>query len=237
MRVIIKLSPEKFMPMHKVNNHTLQGGIYYLLEGTEFADLHKGSGFKFFTYSNIFPIGDFYPGKEKTFIISSPNDKFINEIYNRAREINYFYLSDSALRITEVKMLKIKSTGRYITGTPIVLQADNKKSKYISFEKGDSVKDFLVRLKENALKKYNAFYDDELTMEHEIFDLLQFRKEVAVTVKKDGRSFIIIGTQWSLLQKKIPKGYGKFYQFLLDCGLGEKNSLGFGFLNVLKQVT
>ena len=234
MRVIIKLNPEKFMPMYKVNNHTLQGGIYYLLEDTEFADLHKNPGFKFFTYSNVFPIDDFYPGKEKTFIISSPNDKLIKEIYRRAREMNYFYLSDTALSIKEVKTLNIRATGSYITGTPVVIQADSKESKYISFQKGDSVREFITRLKENALKKYNAFYNDELTMDFEIFDLLQFRKEVAVMVKKDGDSFVIIGSLWSLLQKKIPKGYGKFYQFLLDCGLGEKNSLGFGFLNVTR---
>lgn len=234
MRVIIKLTPEKFMPMHKVNNHTLQGGIYYLLDDTEFADLHKRSGFKFFTYSNVFPIGDFYPGKEKTVIISSPNDKLIKEIYRRAKELNYFYLSDTALSIKEVKMLNIRATGSYITGTPVVLQADSRGSKYISFKRGCSVRDFITRVKENALKKYNVFYDDELTMDFEIFDLLQFRKEVAVMAKKDGRSFVIIGTLWSLLQKKIPKGYGKFYQFLLDCGLGEKNSLGFGFLNVIR---
>ena len=71
-------------------------------------------------------------------------------------------------------------------------------------------------------------------MEEDIFDLLQFKKEVAITVKKDNKSFIIIGTIWSLLEKRIPRGYGKFYRFIFECGLGEKNSLGFGFLNNLR---
>ncbi len=235
MRVLIKLKPEKFIPGYKINKHTIQGGIYYLIDGTEFSDLHKKTGFKFFTFSDFFPVGDFYPGKHKFLIISSPNEKLIHEIARRAKEMNHFYLSDSPLKVEEVKTFNIRPTGKFTTGTPIVIQTDNKNSVYFSFQKGGNMRVFTERLKENAIKKYNAFYDDDLSLEDELFDLLQFRKEVSVIVKKDGKSFVVIGTLWSLLQKRIPRGYGKFYRFILDCGLGEKNSLGFGFLNVIKD--
>ncbi|MCD6473424.1 MAG: CRISPR-associated endoribonuclease Cas6, partial [Thermoplasmata archaeon] len=189
-------------------------------------------GFKFFTYSNIFPINDFFPDKEKTLIVSSPSKKLIEAFYEGLKDKNHIYLSDTPLKIVEVKMFSIKPTGKFITATPIVVQ--KKPGVYISFEQGDTVELFLERIKENAIKKYNAFYDDELSLEEELFDLLKFYKEVAMILKKDDKEFTVIGSLWSLLQKRIPKGYGKFYRFILDCGLGEKNSLGFGFLNVIK---
>ena len=91
------------------------------------------------------------------------------------------------------------------------------------------------RLKDNALKKYNIYYNDDFDFEGEIFDNLEFKKEVAVRNFKGGKEFIVIGNVWSLLEKKeIKKEEKKFYSFIMECGLGEKNSMGFGFINPLK---
>lgn len=233
MRVLLKFVSKKFMPYSQVNRHTVQGFIYSLLQDTEFSDMHNRSGFKFFTYSNIFPINDFFPGKEKNLIISSPNRKLIETIADRAKSMKYAYLSDAPLMIKEVRVFSVKPTGKFITATPVVVQKSP--GIYLSFEQGDSIRLFMDRIKDNAVKKYNAFYDEDLVFEDDLFDLLQFQKEVAVIVKRDDEEFRIIGSLWSLLQKRIPRGMGKFYQFILDCGLGEKNSLGFGFLNVVKE--
>lgn len=54
-------------------------------------------------------------------------------------------------------------------------------------------------------------------------------------IAKKGREFLVVGTTWKLLEKiKIRKEERKFYKFIMDCGLGEKNSLGFGFINPIK---
>ena len=45
------------------------------------------------------------------------------------------------------------------------------------------------------------------------------------------QTFIIIGSLWKVLEKNIAREDRKFYNFLFDCGLGEKNSLGMGFIN------
>jgi len=48
--------------------------------------------------------------------------------------------------------------------------------------------------------------------------------------------FLIFGSLFDLLEKSyIENKERKFYKFLLDCGLGEKNSLGFGFVNPIKK--
>jgi len=235
MRALIRFRSQKFVPHSKINKHTVQGMIYSLLQGTEFEDLHAKRGFKYFTFSDIFPPGDFYPGREKSLLISSPNPRFIEAIHIYAKGLGYLYLSDEPFEIVEVKKFRVPSTGRFITGSPVVLYKDNRKNLYFSFRRGDTPDFFLKRVAENAVKKYNAYYDDEMTLEEEIFDVLRFKKEVSVVLKKGDKSFTVIGTMWSLLAKeRIPRGYGKFYRFLMDCGLGEKNSLGFGFLNPLR---
>ena len=69
-------------------------------------------------------------------------------------------------------------------------------------------------------------------MKGNIFDRLKFKKEVAVTLRMDNTEFIMIGTVWRSLEKfNINRENGDFYRFIMDCGLGEKNSMGFGFIN------
>ena len=235
MRVLLKLRAEKFLPGYKVNKHTVQGAIYSLLDDTDFSDLHSKNGFKYFTFSDIFPPGDFYPKKEKTLIISSPNAEFIRTVRNKIERTKYVYLSDVPFHVSEVKSFSIRPTGKFITGSPVVLQVNNEESLYFSFERGGKMRFFMDRIKDNAIKKYNSFYEENLYFEDDIFDLLQFKKEVSVVVKKDDKSFVVIGSMWSLLQKNIPKELRKFYEFITDCGIGEKNSLGFGFLNVVSS--
>jgi CRISPR-associated endoribonuclease Cas6 len=87
-------------------------------------------------------------------------------------------------------------------------------------------------LKENAVKKYEAFYGENVRIEGQIFDRLRFNKEVAVKNVKSGREFIIIGSMWYLLELfELNDDLKQFYWFLMECGLGEKNSMGFGFVN------
>jgi len=64
---------------------------------------------------------------------------------------------------------------------------------------------------------------------------LRFNKEVAVKNVKGGKEFIIIGSVWYLLEKfEISEEMRRFYWFLMECGLGEKNSMGFGFVNPVR---
>ena len=48
-------------------------------------------------------------------------------------------------------------------------------------------------------------------------------------------ALVIIGSVWYLLEKfEISEEMRRFYWFLMECGLGEKNSMGFGFVNPVR---
>ena len=135
------------------------------------------------------------------------------------------------MELLKVVMLKNHECCNFISATPIVLYEDNINNKFFSFKRNPDFNFFFERLKDNALKKYNAFYDNDFRLDSELFTTFEFGREVSIRLEKNGIKFIVIGSIWKNLECDINNKNKDFYNFLFDNGLGEKNSLGFGFLN------
>jgi CRISPR-associated endoribonuclease Cas6 len=235
MRLLVELEPLASVKYDVVNKHAVQGMIYNMLRGTQFDVLHLSQRFKYFTFSDIFPVSDFIPGTSKNLIISSPNRQLIETLYSALLECKTIKIKEAPFIIKHVKMFSLKYANRFICGSPIVLYKDNRSNEYFSFEKHQDLKFFLDRLKANAIKKYSAYTGSPFELDEQIFDKIVFKKEVAVKDFKSGKEFIIIGSVWKLLEKfYIPRHLIPFYEFIMDCGLGEKNSLGFGLINPVR---
>ncbi len=232
MRLMITFEPFDEAEYENIDKYSIQGFIYSLIENTElFSCLHKQKGFKFFNFSNIFPVSKFKRNNLKKLLISSPNKTFIKEIYNNLKNKTAFYLNKYKMELLKVKILKNKHCDNFQTATPIALFEKNHDNKYYSFNKNPDFKFFFDRMKNNALKKYNAFYKENYYFDDPIFENIKFKKEVSIRLDKNNNKFIVIGSLWDFLKINQNIKNKKFYNFLFDCGLGEKNSLGFGFLN------
>lgn len=229
MRLLLRFKSLTDLKYESIGKYDIQGFVYSLLIDTPFKDYHNVQGFKFFNFSNIFPITDFTTDCEKTIIISSPNNAFIKLLNYQLKNKRRFYLNKYPFDIVKIKMFKLKANNKIISATPIVLFEDNINNKYFSFRK-NGFDFFFERLKDNALKKYNSFYKDTFSLEDSLFDSFKFNKEVSIRMNMKKNSFIIIGSLWSF-DKYIDTPNRKFYNFLFDCGYGEKNSLGMGFVN------
>lgn len=215
-----------------ITKHDIQGFIYSLLKNDLiFQNYHDVIGFKFFNFSNIFPISDFKEGSIKKLIISSPNEKFIYSIRDALNSLENLHLSKMDISVESVKVFNPKNLGKFISSTPVVLFEDNTSNKYYSFKNNPDFDFFFSRLKDNAVKKYNAYTGDEFHLDNDLFTSFELNREVSVRVNKKNNYFVIIGSLWKSLEFDINKENRKFYKFLLDTGLGEKNSLGFGMLN------
>ena len=138
------------------------------------------------------------------------------------------------MELLKVEILRNKNCSKFISSTPIVLYEDNTNNRYYSFKQNPNFNFFFERLKDNALKKYNAFYDNDFSLDSELFTNFEFGREVSVRLIKNKNKFIIIGSLWKNLEFNLTSQNKDFYNFLFDNGLGEKNSLGFGFLNCRK---
>lgn len=230
-RLILKFKSCGDLKYSCINNYDIQGFIYSLLKDTDLSVYHNVKGFKFFNFSNIFPVSDFKIDEFKNLIISSPNDLLINVLKDSLSEVKVFRLNKYYFRLENITFLNSKVKSRVLTSTPIVLFENNRENRYYSFKSNPDFNFYFNRLKDNALKKYNAFTGENFVLDGELFSSFSFRKEVAVPISKKGEKFLIIGSLWSLLEFNINKENKDFYQFLFDTGFGEKNSLGFGMLN------
>ncbi|OED29883.1 CRISPR-associated endoribonuclease Cas6 [Methanosphaera sp. WGK6] len=230
MRLILKFNPLKNSNYYEIGKYDIQGFIYNLIKDTEFKNYHNVKGFKFFNFSNIFPVTDFKQDEYKNLIISSPSSAFIKLLYYQLSHMEVFRLNKYYMEIISLKIFNKQCTGSIITGTPIALFEDNYSNKYFSFN-NNSFDFFFNRLKDNAIKKYVAYTGDDFNLESDIFDSFELTREVSVRISMKDNTFIIIGSLWKTLEKELNRDNKQFYNFLLDCGLGEKNSLGFGFIN------
>lgn len=231
MRLVIKFNPLCNEDYFEIGKYDIQGFIYSLLKNSEFDEYHDIKGFKYFNFSNIFPVTDYRLGDEKTLIISSPSSALIKLLHYKLSSMEVFRLKKYYMEIKSLKLLNVKSSTNILVGTPIALYETNINNRYYSFKSNPDFNFFFERLKDNAIKKYNSYYNESFYFDDDLFDSFEFNKEVSVQMNIHDNKFIIIGSLWKSFEKDITKENRKFYNFLFDCGLGEKNSLGFGFVN------
>jgi len=234
MRLIIKFSSiEKAVPIsYFINKFTIQGFFYYLfLLSEKLKYKHEEKGIKFFCFSDVFMKDNYY-----YLLFSSPSKEIVNEVYSVLKKLEYFYIGYTLFKKESVKKINLKIGKRiqWETGSPVVVYY---KDRPFSFVKDKEWDVFFQRLRENAIKKFEIFYGEKIEID-EIFDRVEFKKSVSIPLQKDERKFLIFGSTWKLLEKSyVGKNERRFYKFIMDAGIGEKNSLGFGFVSPKKDTS
>jgi len=241
MRLIIKILPKEIFAYEEINKYFIHSFIWNLLKDTEFSKFHDTNKFKFFTFSNIFPVSGFKFNEEKQFVVSSPNDYFIETVAKALRNTRYFKLGIHEFELKEFKKFSMGLKQRWETATPIVLYENNNTNTYYSINRNPDLNFFLERLKDNALKKFNAFYNKNFGFEEPLFDRMFFKRQVATHIRKNQAEFLFLGTLWEFeidllrINREKNEKKIKFDEFIMDCGLGEKNSFGFGCVNMQRE--
>ncbi len=248
LRLLIRLGVSKDQRYKYEYHYATQGFIYNLLKDTEFEYIHEKKYYKFFCFSNIFPIStEMKKGDTKYLLISSPNVKFIKEIASKLKDIKH---SSSIIEIADMKFIvtgyKVFSNRfrrenlRLITATPIIVRIPRYKYEiygidtkydYLYWRKEYPLELFIKQLEDNLYKKYKMFYAKDID-EKSIINKLCLLKQVSVKLKVHKEEHIVIGTLWEFWFDYVDNDMIKLLRFSLDCGFGERNSLGFGFINI-----
>jgi CRISPR-associated endoribonuclease Cas6 len=250
MRILLRLESLKDCVYDKNYFHKAQGFVYSLFKDSPYSVLHDKSGYKFFCFSNIFPIGGLKCGDKRNLIISSPDRIFIKFLSEKIKEISaagaQINIGEMLFRIEGFSVLKTKlgRSCRLISATPIIIRIPEenyekygippefRKKRYVYWRNSYSFPAFVKQLNENLFKKYNEYYKQDLE-EFEIFEQYQFKKPTCSHVIIDGREVQMIGSIWEFAFSYLNKETKKILEFGIDCGFGERNSLGFGFMNVM----
>ncbi|MEM3713662.1 MAG: CRISPR-associated endoribonuclease Cas6 [Nitrososphaeria archaeon] len=239
-------------------HYSIQSFIYNLLKDSSLEYLHSKKGYKFFCFSNIFPYTpNISKGDVKQLLISSPSTRFINHISFKLKD----YRNNKVLRLGKMKFILKNITSveqqlqerngslRLISATPIVIRIPKIKYdeynispphpyEYVYWRKGHPFKLFIEQLEDNLYKKYEEFTRMSPARE-QLIDVAELKKQVSKKISIHGTKHILIGTLWEFIifKPSLNKELLKLLQFGLDCGFGERNSLGFGFINILRQKT
>ena len=254
MRLLIKLSPKFDFQYDTEYHYHLQGFIYNLIKNSKYHFLHDKKGYKFFCFSNIFPFSNLIRKNElKNWIISSPDTEFIDYLDSLLDENQNKQLDIGTIKfeiIGKEKLpfnLKKEQSFRLVTGTPIIIRIPHlkfkqhntdlsKNYKYYYWRKEYPLHLFIFQLENTLIKKYNEFCDykniaNKIESESiQLFEKCRFKKQISTRVKINGSKYPIIGTLWEFDFNYYTNQ--ALIEFALDAGLGERNSLGFGFLNL-----
>ena len=253
MRLLITLQAAKAQAYESMYHHKLQGFIYGLLRDVGFGMVHDKEGYKFFSFSNIFPISDMEEGDFAKLIIASPNKALITslegplqEMSARASVINIGEMSFNVVNVKKLEMKLKRDNLRVITATSVIIRIpernyerygipeDERKQRYVYWRPKYSFDAFLKQLSENLIKKFNDFNGTQLE-NHELFEQFMFRRPTATKVVIDGREYDLVGSMWEFIWSYMDSAQRRVIEFGLDAGFGERNSLGFGFVNQLRS--
>ena len=234
--------------------HKLQGFIYSLLKETPYSILHDKKMYKFFCFSNIFPLPKDYKvkeGEEKQLLISSPDKVFIKilaeKIKEKGEDREVIHIGEMEFLINKVKILKprLRKDSRLISATPLIIRIPEKnyekygipsrfrKRRYVYWRPSYSFEAFVKQLEENLIKKYNEFYRREFKIDR-IFEMFKYVKSTVNHVIIDGKEVRMVGSIWEFIFSYLTKEQKEILEFGVDAGFGERNSLGFGFMNVVR---
>ena len=251
MRVLIKLLATNSFKYDLVYHHKLQGLIYNFLKTSDYGKLHDKIGCKFFSFSNLIPPSKaISKGSLRNLIISSPDEDFIETIASRmnqliGRDIN---IGKMAFKVVSVRPFEIKVPEDdfyefvLTTGTPVVIRipryrwneygiSPKQDYDYAYWRKEYTPTAFVKQLEENLIKRYGE-YSGTKVESLAILEKLSFKKQVAIPLRMNGQDATAIGTLWNFSFQPLNGLKREILQFGLDAGLGEMNSLGFGFMNI-----
>jgi len=166
--------------------------------------------------------------------------RLLNKELKSKEEIN---IGEMQFKIEDISLFepKIKNNCRIISATPIIIRIPQKNyekynitsdKKYIYWRPEYAFDVFVKQLEENLFKKYNEFYKTKLE-EFPIFEQFKFKKPTVNIVIIDQTERMLVGSIWEFWFSYLSNEQKKLLEFGIDCGFGERNSLGFGFVNVV----
>lgn len=257
MRLLLNLKPESDFAYSSLQNHKMQGFIYNQLLETPFEKLHDKSGYKFFCFSNVF-----IPNKNKekrefsqtinenqelNWLISSPNPLFIEtlkqKLENKKNNNEKISIGETVFELNSIKQVQVKlnNDSKLITATPIIIRIPQyayanynvtSNLPYLYWRPDIDFNAFIKQLEENLYKKYEE-YTGTKTERTPLFQIYKFNKPVITEIIEEQKNIPVHGSIWEFTFNYLTTTQQKIIEFGTDTGLGEKNSLGYGFMNAV----
>lgn len=253
MRILLDLEALNDQKVWDASDYRkVQGFVYDKLIGrTEFRGIHNLKNYKFFCFSNIFPLSIVRVGEVRRILISSPNLHLIRSILSQIkdnlidkREVN---IGEQQYIIKSAQLFELNITGKRCavrTSTPISIRIpekaynrynirdEDKKKEFLYWRSNLSSDIFLMSIENNIRSKYKLFFDKDIRNDMIIINSFSLIKEVVVHIPVGEYTLKVPASFWKFYFEDLDNYSRSLLKFILDTGMGERNSMGLGFLNV-----
>lgn len=234
-------------------HHKIRGRLWGALDGTEFDERHGSGEPPGFTYSNPFPPKDMHEGDERTLLVASPNEYLMAHVADDLLEDRELNIGEMPFRVKEVTTLdpdvgEPGTKGVIETGTGLLVRIppwrcdeygiDHPGGDTAVFWRPEHTTEPLVtQLEANLDKKHGLYGQDHLPgpsdVDGELFNSYELIKTFAIPIEvTQGETMTYVLSKWRFGYTVRDDHHRRHLNLALDCGLGERNSLGLGFVNI-----
>nr|WP_255565261.1 CRISPR-associated endoribonuclease Cas6 [Saliphagus sp. LR7] len=227
------------------------------LEDTAYDERHDENEPPGFSYSNPFPPGDMHEGDERKLLVASVDEELLTHVArdlqdNRELNVGEMPFHVEAVTAIEPDVGEPGTRGTIETGTGLLVRIPPWKCEEYGIDHpgGDTAvfwrpehttEPLVTQLEANLDKKHSLFCPDYLLgpsdVEGDLFDSYELIKTFAVPLQVTERErMTYVLSKWKFGYTVRDDDHRRHLNLALDTGLGERNSLGLGFVNVTDRV-
>ncbi|MHA1734963.1 MAG: CRISPR-associated endoribonuclease Cas6 [Candidatus Thorarchaeota archaeon] len=200
---------------------------------SSFKDLHDQVGFKFFTFSQLeiprrrsLPEGLQILSNDAYLWFSSVEPKLVRVLAGQLLREPDVVIRGVKLRAVRVDLLPSVSfdggTASFVTMSPVLLRTKRDTDDGIkTWDLSPEEKEFEDALTRNLVRKFKEFHGRPPSGEISVESIPRFRRKRIMIQDTSHRAY--------LMDIQL-RGDPELLSFAYDCGLGEKNSMGFGMV-------
>lgn len=255
MRILNRIYARADTAYDNAYHHKLSGRIWRALEGTEYDQVHDENRPKPFSFSNPFPPGDMQEGDRRTLLIASPDEGLLAHIAADLKENPELNIGEMPFTVSDLSPLSPDvgepgTRGTIETGTGVLVRIPpwrfNEYEIDIDHDEAEfwrpehTMEPFKNQIKANLDKKHGLYCPEYLPgpsdVDGDLFDGYELIKTFAIPVTPTtGHTETWVLSKWRFDYTVRDDDHRRHLNLALDVGIGERNSLGFGFLNIVDK--
>lgn len=255
-RILCHLTARADTAYDNAYHHKLRGRLWRALEGTAYDKLHSQDGPPGFVMSNPFPPRSVREGDDRKLLVASHDEELLAHIASDLlddRELNVGEMPFHVDRVTpiETDVGEPGTSGIIEAGTGVLVRIPaHRCEKYgIDHPGGDTsvfwrpehtMQPFATQIAANLDRKHNLFVEDYLPgpsdRDGNLFNDLELIKTFSIPVTvTTGQTMTYVLSKWRFGYIVRDDHHRRHLNLALDCGIGERNSLGLGFVNITER--
>lgn len=237
-------------------HNKLRGRLWRALQDTRFSEEHGDSEPMGLSFSNIFPWGEISKGDERTLLVASPREGLLAAIAEDLQTDREFNVGEMPFTVSDLTSLEVDvgepgTRGVIETATGVVVRLyEHHRDEYgIEGDFGDAptywqpeftIEPLRDALSENLQRKHERFAPEYVPgpedVDGPLFDGFDLIKTYALpTTVSEGVELELVVSKWRFDYRVRDDTHRKHLNLALDTGVGGRNGLGFGFVNIVER--